>query len=485
MKILKASSLLILFATLFFSCQKEYSLEHVVTAAGTWEFKDSTKLFAGNIDTAYIDATGATRIMTLQGKSSDGAQTFLLHLYATDSFTVGNYKASLSQTDFAYYTQAKTFYTADQSTFPLGEFTVVITAIGNNSVTGTFSGASEDSTGALKPLTLGKFSSRINLSGNGTGGGGSGSASGVLGVSAGSCTPYTPSGIYTQGITLTSSNTVGVTVTVTTPGSYVISTNTVNGVSFSSSGTFTTVGTYNVILTGSGTPVSSGPQNFAVTFGASTCNFSITFLPGTAPVGDYFPTTVNSFWDYGLQGGQTSDSFRIKVAPGTFSANSNTYSVFQQDNIPASGSPDSLFYRKNSGNYYEYFNAEDFYGLDAGTANPKYIEYLFLNESANVTDTWQSTSVTGKTTINNIPNTSVTIYIKMTLLAKATTASSGSVTSNDVMKVKYEYYASISGGTPFIFVTELRWFARGIGLIYNSFDDGINPTDVYNIGFYK
>ena len=480
MKILKASSLLILFATFFFSCQKEYSLENVATAAGTWQFNDSTKLFTGNIDTAYIDATGATRIMTLQGKSSDGSQTFLLHLYATDSFTVGTYQASLSQTDFAYYTQAKTFYNADQSTQSLGEFTVAITAIGNNSVTGTFSGASEDSTGAVKPLTLGKFTSRISLSGNGTGSGGSGTASGTLGVSAGSCTPYTPSGIYTQGVTLTSSNTVGVMVTVTTPGTYVISTNTVNGVSFSSSGTFTNTGTQNVILNGSGTPVNSGPQNFAVTFGASTCNFSITFNAGTPPpAGDYFPTTLGLNWAYGLQGGQPSDSFQIKSINNAYSFNGNTYSIFSVDDVPPSGSPDSLFYRKVNASggedYIESFNTQAFFGFDS-PGTPANVEYIFLKDYVAQGTTWNSPNISG-----SVGGSNFTISIKMTLFAKATTATSGLVTSNDVDKVRYEYFLTSAPTTPFY--TEERWFARGIGLIYNSFNDG-TTTDVYFIGRY-
>src|SRR5450759_2704797 len=280
MKTLKISSLIVLLAALFFSCQKEYSLEVIVTSAGTWQFNDGTKLYAGNIDTAYIETTGTTKTLNLIGKSADGQQNFLLHLYATDSFTVGTYKASLFQSDFQYYKQSKTIYQADQL---IGEFIVTITAIGNNNITGIFAGASEDSTGAIKPLTLGKFTSRINLIGNGTGGGGAGSAIGTLGASSGVCTPVSPSGTYTQGVTLTSTNTVQVQVTVTTPGTYTISTNTVNGVSFSKTGTFTATGVQTVILIGSGTPVSSGNQNFIVTFGSSTCNFTQNFVAGSPP----------------------------------------------------------------------------------------------------------------------------------------------------------------------------------------------------------
>lgn len=581
MKTLKISSLIVLLAALFFSCQKEYSLEGIVTSAGTWQFNDDTKLYAGNIDTAYIETTGTTKTLNLIGKSSDGQQNFLLHLYATDSFTVGTYKASLFQSDFQYYTQSKTIYQADQF---IGEFIVTITAIGNNNITGIFAGASEDSTGAVKPLTLGKFTSRINLIGNGTGGGGTGTALGTLGASAGVCTPVTTGGAFTQGVSLTSTNTATVQVTVTIPGTYTILTNTVNGVSFSKSGTFTATGVQSVILNGSGTPVSSGNQNFTVTFGSSTCNFTINFAAGTAPatgtlggspgsctpvtpagtytqgvvltaantvqvqvnvatvgaytistntvngvsfsktgtftttglqnviltgtgtptnsgsqnftvtfgssvcnfsitfatgttVTDYFPATINSYWAFGLQGGVPSDSFLIKVIPYTLSAGGNNYSTFTVDDIPASGTPDSLYYRKPGGDYIEYFNTEAFFGLD-GPGTPPNVEYIFLKDNVPQGTTWNSPNMTGTQ-----GGTTFTIFIKMTLFEKATTpTTSGIVTSSDVLKVRYEYFVTIAPGTPFF--TEERWFAKGIGLIYNSFNDGTN-TDIYHIGRYQ
>ncbi len=113
MKTLKFSSLLILVLLTFFSCQKEYSLEQIVTPAGSWQFNDAAKLYTGNIDTAFIETSGTTKTLNLWGKSADGKENFRLHLYATDSFTIGTYKASVFQSDFQYYTQPKTLYNAD------------------------------------------------------------------------------------------------------------------------------------------------------------------------------------------------------------------------------------------------------------------------------------------------------------------------------------------------------------------------------------
>jgi len=576
MKTLKISSLFILFALLFFSCQKEFSLEGVITPAGTWQFNDAATQYMGNIDTAYIETTGTTKTLNLVGKTTDGSQNFLLHLYATDSFTVGTYTASLFQSDFQYYITAKSIYQADQF---IGEFIVTINSIGNNNITGIFSGSAQDSTGTVKPLTLGQFTSRINLSTNGTGGGGGGSASGTLGASAGACTPINTSGTFTQGVTLTASNTAAVTVTVNTAGTYTIATNTVNGVSFSKTGTFTatgvqtviligsgtpvssgnqnftvtfgssncsftlnfgagsppatgtlggspgsctsvtpsgaytqgvsltasntvlvqvnvaTVGSYsvstttvngvsfsatgtftttgiqNVVLTGTGMPTSSGAQNFAVTFGTSTCNFSITF----AAVTDYFPTTVNSFWDIGNINKPT-DSIKFISTSATKSIGGNTYNIFTYDSIPTTGSPSELYYRKSSGLYYENFNTQALFGFDS-PGTPSDVEYIFLNDNVSQGATWNSPNITG--TQSGI---SYTIFIKMTLYQKVTTSITvGSVTSSDILKMKYEYFVTSAPATPFF--TEERWFARGIGLIYNSFNDGTNNT-IYNIGGY-
>ena len=101
---------------------------------------------------------------------------------------------------------------------------------------------------------------------------------GVLGDSSGNCKPVTLAGTYSPGIALTSANTVQVQVTVATAGTYSIKTNTVNGVTFSKTGTFTSTGTQNVILNGSGTPANSGDQNFTLSYGNSQCSFTINFV---------------------------------------------------------------------------------------------------------------------------------------------------------------------------------------------------------------
>jgi len=99
----------------------------------------------------------------------------------------------------------------------------------------------------------------------------------TLGGAGGACTPITVNGTYNTGTALGAGNTIVVNVTVTTPGVFNITTNTVNGYSYAFSGNIAATGP--VTLTGTGTPVAAGTDNFTVTLAgtpASTCTFSNT-----------------------------------------------------------------------------------------------------------------------------------------------------------------------------------------------------------------
>lgn len=81
------------------------------------------------------------------------------------------------------------------------------------------------------------------------------------------CSSIVANGQYMKGTVLTSSNTITLNVTITTSGSYNISTPLTNGIRFSASGNFT-VGTQTVTLIGSGTPTVN--VDFPVTINANT-----------------------------------------------------------------------------------------------------------------------------------------------------------------------------------------------------------------------
>jgi hypothetical protein len=122
---------------------------------------------------------------------------------------------------------------------------------------------------------------------------------GTLGGGPGACTPATINGTYTLNVPLTAANTVQVQITTAAIGPYSVSTGAaVAGISFSGTGT-STGATQLIILTGSGTPTASGPQNFTVTFGSSTCTFSITIGAGAAFNPDCSSAFVDGIYEVG------------------------------------------------------------------------------------------------------------------------------------------------------------------------------------------
>ena len=569
MKPLKSTFYLFLVVIFFNACRKEYSLENggAQTSSGTWEFKDSLKQFQGNMDTAYIEApSGINKVLHLIGTSLDGSQTFSMNLYA-DTFKTGTYKASLFQSSFDYTIPAKTLYQADQL---IGEFIVNVTSFGNNAISGTFSGTAMDSAGNIKNLSEGKFTSTIGT-GSTTGSSGvlgdssgfcapvtlagtfvqgvaltsantvqvevtvavagaysitsntvngvtfskagtftspgvqtvqltgSGTptnsgdqnftmsygnsqcgfkinfgnpASGILGAGGGNCTPITIAGVYRQAVALGSSNTVQIEVNVTTPGDYTITTDAVNGVSFSKSGTFTVAGVQSIFLTGIGTPVNPGIQAFAITFGASTCNFNVTFEAGVMPSGDYFPLTGNSNWTYGLVGGTSADDIKTTVIGYSPSIGGNTYNTIEANTVPPSAPLDSEYYRKPGGDYYQYVNYTNVVPFDGSVEG----EFIFLKDNVAAGTTWVSPTISG--TIGPLP---VSAFIKMTILEKGVAVTIGSFNFQDVIKVQYEYFIT---GDPNPVETDERWFAKNVGEIHDSFSDG-TTTNSFDIIDYQ
>jgi hypothetical protein len=166
-------------------------------------------------------------------------------------------------------------------------------------------------------------------------------------VGAGStCSPGTVAGTYTAGTVLGAGNTVTVQVNVATAGSYTLTSNTVNGMTFSATGVFSATGTQSVVLTGTGTPAAAGTNVFSV--GATSCTFSVTVV-GTAT--DYITAKVDGVYTtfnfnldalidnsqgfpildiYGEQtSAATEPSMELGIAKATGAITAGTYTVNQ------------------------------------------------------------------------------------------------------------------------------------------------------------
>ncbi len=425
---------------ILFGCAKEYSVETggKQLSAGNWEFKDSVREYMGNIDTAYIADAVNTKQLNLIGKSLDGTESWSLRLYA-DTFKVGSYKASLFQSSMKYTGGGKTIYEVNQVS---GEFIAKITVINANLITGTFSGTARDSLNGLKNIFTGKFKSTFKKPIIDP------ESVGVLGSTSGNCDNVIINGDYKQGITVLPANTVEIKVVVATPGTYNIYTNSVNGISFSKQGKFTSTGVQTVILNASGTPAFPGNQTFTLHYGNSQCSFKVDFLQGVSASNDYYPLSTNTNWTYS----DLTNDIKNKVLANKKTVNGLEFTIVASYDPPTASTFDTLLVRKSSGNYYGFGNNGAVLNLDA----PVYGENIFLKDNVPVGNTWNSDTYNGK--LAGVP---ITFYYKYTILAKGDAETVGGFPFTDIIKVKQEIYINsilVGAGE--------NWYAKNVGPVY-------------------
>lgn len=279
------------------------------------------------------------------------------------------------------------------------------------------------------------------------------------------CNSYIVAGNYTVGSTASASNTVKLNVTVTTPGAYVITTNTVNGISFSGAGTLA-AGAQVITLTASGTPLAAGTFNTFAPNITNSCSFAITFVAAPPPpVGDYFPLTANSWWSYDVAG---STDTLYDVLIGAKSYNSNTYSEMRQD--VASVPQDTLHYRK-SGNDYFQWAPSDYYSAYFAFDNTVYADLNFLKENAATGTTWSSPVYSG--TVNAL---AANLQYDYKIVSANTSLTINSVNYTNVIFVNVAVKVSLLGGPYTTIENNEFYYAKGIGLIKLTYKDASTGT---------
>lgn len=306
---------------------------------------------------------------------------------------------------------------------------------------------------------------------------GANSAIGNLGGTPGSCTPFVINGTYTQEVALNNTNTVQVQVNVTSTGPYtIVITNTASGVNFYKAGTFTSTGLQNVILAGIGVPAFSGNQNYTVSFGASTCTFTINYIAVPA---NYVPTTLNSNWSYAATSTPDPVDSLYKISlPSFLQFNGQTYREFSE--INEFGNDHNSSYRKSGSNYYfHYDHFEDLHSLLFLQANG---EIKQLDENAPVGGTWIS-DITGWV---NGGSTNTPIRVQGTVLEKGVSVSLPTgLNFSNVIKVKLNFYDMTIPAFPNFVYSEERWFAFGVGLIYYKSNDPFGSGIIYQLKRYQ
>lgn len=279
-----------------------------------------------------------------------------------------------------------------------------------------------------------------------------------------SCMAATVSGSYAKGTALNSTSTAAIKVAVTTPGTYTVTTNTVNGFFFSGSNTIAATGEQTITLVASGTPAAEGIWGFTVTAGGSTCAFPVTVTAEATPppvgTGDLFPLTPNSWWSYTDDLTNVEDSTLVTNTRNSV-ISGKTYSVLEYSNGAGEPALDSIHYRKSGDEYYAYLPVDTYTNI---LFDPEVKgEILFLKENLKINDSWNSAEFPG--TASNI---SVKLRYVFTCTAANTTESRGGKTYPNVYFITAK--PQLSNGGPYVATgEEIEWhFAKGIGLIYEK-----------------
>jgi hypothetical protein len=273
------------------------------------------------------------------------------------------------------------------------------------------------------------------------------------------CTNDSVYGNFVKGIILDTSSKVKIRLNVMTPGRYSITTNAINGYSFSSSGEFSSTGTQTIFLSASGKPENAGTDVFTITAAGSSCNFSVNVLsPVIVANDDYYPLSGNSYWTYDDLV-HPGDTIKRTIAD-TIILDSNIYKVMTEE--VKFGGPYQYYIRKNGTNYLEYAAPNKFTTFFQ-YKNPVYADIPFLKENLASNAKWSSPEYVDTASDGNV----FTIRYDFTCTnADATTTLSGKAFTN-IFEITMLPLVKLSGQS-FNYTGEqyLFYYAKGVGLIY-------------------
>ena len=282
-------------------------------------------------------------------------------------------------------------------------------------------------------------------------------AKGSLQDSAGNDLGVVVNGSYTLGEALTTSNTITVTVNITTTGKYKLHTDTVNGCWFAmDSVTASNTGIQTVTLQGYGRPLAADTATVTLHFLNSINSFAL--VTGE----DYLPLTAGTYWTYdtGLNPG-LKDTLRFTVTNQMQTINGNNYVLTLSNN------KDTEYYRKDTlGQYFRSFNQLSSYGL--------VFDYKILDETLATQVAW----ATPNQTAYNVPTFgTVTVYLQCEIIDKNITyKNTDGNTFTNVIHVQETLY--LPGTPPYApFVNFDAYYAKGIGLV--EYDMPHLPSPIY------
>lgn len=147
-------------AATLFSCSKELSSEDnqapSVIVDANWEFTESGIRYAGDIDTTYISPQTGVNYLTLEGSDTSAKIGQIILQVANTTLTTGTYTAP--NINFQYFENGAIVFQSDPST---QNFSITISKIDSQSVTGIFAGVVRDVQGNERTITNGKFTGSL------------------------------------------------------------------------------------------------------------------------------------------------------------------------------------------------------------------------------------------------------------------------------------------------------------------------------------
>jgi hypothetical protein len=283
-----------------YSCSKEKSFEE--SQAGSnggnnsgspgWTFQKNGTTYTGCVDTAYYDQSSGIKVLSIEGTDAPG-NAFMIFLYApSGNLSKSTYTGAQGAGIMVSDVSGNTYISGATS----ASFSFTVTAITDTSISGNFSASLTDPlTNASYVISAGSVNALIGLhnscsqnTGGGTGGGNTGGNTGSTAeytlVSSGTgCADVSVEGNYNKGVALSSGNKATIQVNVTRVGTWNITTQTVDGMTFSGSGTFSATGPQSISLAATGTPAETGSFDFPFSTGTADCNFAVPVIgAGTA-----------------------------------------------------------------------------------------------------------------------------------------------------------------------------------------------------------
>jgi hypothetical protein len=288
------------------------------------------------------------------------------------------------------------------------------------------------------------------------------------------CTLANVGGSYFIGKTMTGDNFLEVAVHISRTGDFNIVAPEVNGYSFSGHGHFSDTGTIRLRLLATGKPVNPGTDLFVVKYDSSSCEVLVRVLDTLANVvqvnnPDYFPLTNNSRWIYDDLS-YPGDSI-ITHLNGASLQNGYSHNI-QSEFISFYPATNENYFRRAGNDYYEYVAVSSFTSaLDY--APSIYDDINFLKEGLHTGDTWYSDTYTGRTSFGL--QVLVLRYQFTCVDANASMTINGQTFRNVYKITMKPQVADVGAALVATGEVHTAYYAKGVGLIYAEFFNGILP----------